>query len=305
MNDMRKLMEAVEQLFDSVPVGFKNVTVSSDADDVYVDGEPLPVKLIWVYDDAGSWDNQGELTQGVFSSKEYNKVLRSVVDSVRKAVDDAYKETDELTDGEYFYDYFAIGADVSPDINDKLISDLIKELDLSDIPSSRSDNNRYMVFNIERPKKKKWRKINGSVNEVALRRDDEDWDDYSDERTEPDQEMKDAPYYVEWNAQSWEWYGDDDPSTGRGRYKPKGDGGRVVAINVPTFAQAQQIADKLDSDYEDGSFEDKNVYGTQGDDGYVLDYHGSNIRSMAKMDEYTERELKHVHPNFQPKDFGG
>ena len=144
-----------------------------------------------------------------------------------------------------------------------------------------------------------------NLDEVALRRDDEDWDDYSDERTEPDQEMKDAPYYVEWNAQSWEWYGDDDPSTGKGRYKPKGDGGRVVAINVPTFAQAQKIADKLDSDYEDGSFEDKNVYGTQGEDGYVLDYHGSNIRSMAKMDEYTERELKHVHPNFQPKDYSG
>ena len=143
------------------------------------------------------------------------------------------------------------------------------------------------------------------LTEVALRRDDEDWGDYSDERTEPDQEMADAPYYVEWDAQSWEWYGDDDPATGSGRYKPKGGGGRVVAINVPNYQAAQKIANKLDDDYNTGDFEDKNVYNKQGEDYYVLDYHGSNIRSMSKMDEWTERELKHVHANFKPVDYSG
>ena len=141
------------------------------------------------------------------------------------------------------------------------------------------------------------------INEGPLRRDDPAWDDYSDERTEPDQEMKDAPYYVEWNAQSWEWYGDDDPSTGRGRYKPKGDGGRVVAINVPDYETAQKIANKLDDDYKAGDFEDKNVYGKQGDSGYVLDYHGSNIRSMSKMDDYDKETIANAHPRWAPKDF--
>ena len=143
------------------------------------------------------------------------------------------------------------------------------------------------------------------ITEVALRRDDPELADYNSERSEKEQDMKDAPYYVEWNAQSWEWYGDGDPEDGQGRYKPKGDGGRIVAINVPTFAQAQKIADKLDSDYNNDEFEDKNVYGKQGEDYYVLDYHGASIRPMSKMDDFTKSELKHTHANFKPVDYSG
>lgn len=141
------------------------------------------------------------------------------------------------------------------------------------------------------------------ITEVALRRDDPELADYNSERSEKEQDMKDAPYYVEWNAQSWEWYGDGDPEDGQGRYKPKGDGGRIVAINVPTFAQAQKIADKLDTDYDSGNFEDKNVYGKQGKSGYVLDYHGSNIRSMSKMDDFDKETITNMHPNFKPVDY--
>jgi len=143
------------------------------------------------------------------------------------------------------------------------------------------------------------------IMEVAVRRDDPEMDDYNDERGEQEQDAKDAPYYVEWQAQSWEWYGNDDPSSGKGRYKPKGDGGRIVAINVPTFAKAQQIADKLDLEYENGDFEDKNVYGKQGDSGYVLDYHGSNIRSMSKMDDFDKETIANIHPNFKPANYEG
>jgi len=145
--------------------------------------------------------------------------------------------------------------------------------------------------------------------EIALRRDDPDMLDYDADRGKAQgtdaKEMRDAPYYVEWNAQSWEWYGDDDPSTGSGRYKPKGDGGRIVAINVPTYDKAMAIAGKLDNDYDDGSFEDKNVYGKRGEDGYTLDYHGSNIRSMTKMDDFDKDTIKHAHPNFKPADYAG
>jgi hypothetical protein len=141
------------------------------------------------------------------------------------------------------------------------------------------------------------------IMEVAVRRDDPEMDDYNDERVEKEQDTKDAPYYVEWNAQSWEWYGDGAPNEGQGRYKPKGDGGRIVAINVPTFAQAQKIADQLDLDYENGKFEDENVYGKQGKSGYVLDYHGSNIRSMSRMDDFDKETIKNAHPRWRPTDY--
>ena len=149
------------------------------------------------------------------------------------------------------------------------------------------------------------------LSEVALRRDDEDMMDYDIERGEAQdaadkeaREMRDAPYFVRWYAQSYEWYGDGEPEKGEGRYKPKGDGGRIVAINVPTYAQAQKIADKLDSAYENGDFEDQNVYGKHGKNYYILQYQGADISSMSKMDEYDREHLeKYTHPNFAPVDY--
>lgn len=141
------------------------------------------------------------------------------------------------------------------------------------------------------------------ITEVAIRRDDPAMDDYNDDYAAASQDMKDAPYYVAWYAQSWEWYGEDSPSSGNGRYKAKGDGGRIVAINIPTYDKARQIADKLEAEYQDGTFEDKNVYGKHGDDGYILEYHGTGIRSMAKMDAYDRETIAKVHPRWAPKDF--
>lgn len=141
------------------------------------------------------------------------------------------------------------------------------------------------------------------IMEVAVHRDDPEMDDYNADSSAKAQENRDAPYYVEWNAQSWEWYGDDEPSSGKGRYKPKGDGGRIVAINVPTYEQAQQIADKIDSDYKSGDFEDQNVYSNKGTGWYILDYHGANIRSMSKLDEFDKEYIANAHSRFAPKDY--
>ena len=143
------------------------------------------------------------------------------------------------------------------------------------------------------------------IMEVAVARNDPEMADYDDERDEKEQDMKDAPYYVSWAAQSWEWYGDDDPSTGSGRYKPKGDGGRITAINIASYLKAADIAKKLDQDYEDGNFEDKNVYGRRGEDGYTLDYHGASVGSMAKMDEFDKETIANIHSNFKPADYSG
>jgi len=144
--------------------------------------------------------------------------------------------------------------------------------------------------------------------EIAVRRDDPDMLDYDAERGVSQgtdaKEMKDAPYYVSWAAQSWEWYGDGDPADGNGRFKAKGDGGRVVAINVPTHEKAIAIAQKLDADYKSGDFEDKNVY-AKSDDYYRLEYHGSDVSSMSKMDDYDKDTIAHAHPNFKPVDYEG
>jgi len=143
------------------------------------------------------------------------------------------------------------------------------------------------------------------IMEVAVHRDDPAMDDYNIDRGEKEQDMKDAPYYVAWTAQSWEWYGEGAPEDGNGRYKPKGDGGRVVAINIPEYEKAMQIADKLAADYESGEFEDKNVYGRRGDSGYVLDYHGADIGSMAKMDDYDKETIANMHSLHKPIDYAG
>lgn len=143
------------------------------------------------------------------------------------------------------------------------------------------------------------------IMEVAVHRDDPAMDDYNDNNAADAQDMKDAPYYVSWHAQSWEWYGDGDPADGNGRYKPKGDGGRIVAINISKYEKAAEIANKLEASYKSGEFEDKNVYGRRGEDGYTLDYHGADVGSMAKMGSFDKETIANIHSNFKPIDYEG
>ena len=143
------------------------------------------------------------------------------------------------------------------------------------------------------------------IMEVAVRRDDPEMIDYNDDYIKHSQDMKDAPYYVAWYAQSWEWYGEGSPSDGNGRYKPKGDGGRIVAININSYDKATEIANKLDAEYEAGNFEDKNVYGRRGEDGYVLDYQDADVRSMARMDDFDKESIQTMHPRWKPADYSG
>lgn len=142
------------------------------------------------------------------------------------------------------------------------------------------------------------------IMEVAVARNDPEMDDYNSERDEKAQEMRDAPYYVSWQAQSYEWYGEGDPADGNGRYKAKGDGGRIVAINIPTYAEASAVAKKLDRDYENGKFEDENVYSKSGEDYYTLTYHGTDISSMSRMDDFEKETIARVHDSQKPIDFG-
>jgi hypothetical protein len=86
-----------------------------------------------------------------------------------------------------------------------------------------------------------------------------------------------------------------------GRYKPKGDGGRIVAINVPDYATAKKIADDLDAAYKAGTFPDESVYGVWGKSHYIVDYHGAFVQPMSEMDDYDKEMLKFYH---DVKDYG-
>lgn len=130
--------------------------------------------------------------------------------------------------------------------------------------------------------------------EAKVARTDPEMDEYYDKQEAEQHDMREGPYYVGWSGQSLEWYGDDDLK--KGRYKPKGDGGKIVAINVPTHEEARKIAKALDDAYRDDKFPYKAVYGRMGKDGYVVDYHGAFIHSMKKMDNWDEHRVQYDHP---------
>jgi len=129
-------------------------------------------------------------------------------------------------------------------------------------------------------------------------------------RTEVDYEISDAPYIVGWSGQSHEWYGDlENPGGPDGRYKPKGDGGRIVAYNITDYEAAKKIADSLDQAYKDGNFDriqpHSNVYNKMGS-GYMVDYQGAWVKSMNKMSDYDREDLEYAkkkHPSSRPKDY--
>lgn len=106
-------------------------------------------------------------------------------------------------------------------------------------------------------------------------------------------------YYVRWFGQSHEWYGDGSPKDGNGRYKQKGDGGAIVAINVPTEEQAEQLASQLDEAYANKQFPDDSVYSKWGEDMYLVDYYGASVYETNKADEEVLESIKYD----KPKDY--
>jgi hypothetical protein len=85
-----------------------------------------------------------------------------------------------------------------------------------------------------------------------------DYDDDSDNNS--DQIQSDAPYAIIWHGQYAEWYGDSAPESGEGRYKMKGDAGSVLAKNIPTYAQAEELLPRV------ATMSDIGDHGTWGED---------------------------------------
>lgn len=130
--------------------------------------------------------------------------------------------------------------------------------------------------------------------EVAVRKTDPEMDEYYNEKEDEQRRSGDAPYIVGWSGQSLEWYGDEGPESGRGRYKPKGDGGRIVAINIPTYEMAEKIAKDLEAKLANEEM------GEYGKDWYLIQQHDVWLKSMAKMDSYEKNDLKY-YMQYEPK----
>lgn len=128
-------------------------------------------------------------------------------------------------------------------------------------------------------------KILNVLTERNIRKNDPAMDDYYDDKETEEANVKDAPYAVGWSGQYHEWYGDEGPESGKGRYKPKGDGGDFVAINVPTYAMAEKIAQKLQDDLKG---EDMGEWGKSWG---VVDFADVWVIPMSELDEYDRDRL--------------
>lgn len=99
----------------------------------------------------------------------------------------------------------------------------------------------------------------------------------TDDITNPNQGAE-GPYAIVWHGQYHEWYGDDTPESGVGRYKPKGDAGNILAINVPTHEEAQKVLSRVEHLAAD--------QGKWGVDGGVVHSDGAEIVSMKELGDH-------------------
>jgi hypothetical protein len=93
-----------------------------------------------------------------------------------------------------------------------------------------------------------------------------------------------------------EWYGNGEPGSGDGRFKAKGDGGAMVAINVPTFEMAQRIADTVKASAVSGGID----LGSK-EQGAYTDFQGVYITPMNELIGTDELEMALKYD--KPKDF--
>ena len=107
---------------------------------------------------------------------------------------------------------------------------------------------------------------------------------------------EEGPYVVGWNGQYMEWYGNGEPGSGDGRFKAKGDGGAMVAVNVPTFEMAQRIADTVKAAADSGGID----LGSK-EQGAYTDFQGVYITPMNELIGTDELEMALKYD--KPKDF--
>lgn len=112
--------------------------------------------------------------------------------------------------------------------------------------------------------------------------------------------VKYSPYAVIYTGQALEWYGNEEMT--EGRYKNKGQGGKILAINIPTMEMAIRVTLEM----RNRMLEPINLVGTgiggkRGKDWYITDYDGVFPCSMNELSKYfsieSDSEIKdNAHP---------
>jgi len=121
-------------------------------------------------------------------------------------------------------------------------------------------------------------------------------DELDEGMEEENMSEEEGPYVVGWNGQYMEWYGNGEPGSGDGRFKAKGDGGAMVAVNVPTFEMAQRIADTVKASADSGGID----LGSK-EQGAYTDFQGVYITPMKELVGTDELEMALKYD--KPKDF--
>ena len=109
-----------------------------------------------------------------------------------------------------------------------------------------------------------------------------------------------SPYAVIYTGQALEWYGNDEMT--EGRYKNKGQGGKILAINIPTMEMAIRVTEEMRKRIlEPRNLEGTGINGRKGRDWYITEYDGVFTCSMNELSKYfgieNDSEIKdNVHP---------
>lgn len=173
MNEMRKLMEAVKHLDEDITAGFRNVTVSMDAEDVRIGDKPTTVAWIYAYDssDNGMWRQKGFGWDSEMSESDYATLVSEVASDVNWHVEQAVNEIDEwaFNANKPRFNYVTFSSDITPDkeLNEKFINDVISRSSLSKMESIDAktyyNGEPIKLFKIDRPKKTLGQKIKDFV----------------------------------------------------------------------------------------------------------------------------------------------
>ena len=78
-----------------------------------------------------------------------------------------------------------------------------------------------------------------------------------------------APYAVVYGGQASEWYGNDEMT--EGRYKNKGQGGKILAINIPSMEMALNVTTEMEKKlYEPRNLQGTGIHGRKGRDRFIV-----------------------------------
>ena len=147
MNEMRKLMEAVQEGYT---VGFKELHVSDDTDDFNLsNGETVYGPLIYVYSQSGdiiSHDRDFGNSLDDIGDEEYNEIAKYIIGEVDRLFAKAQQGDPHFNEP---YEYIGLGFDISRPREEQLYKDVIRNTPFAHLsPVSHEKEHEFKVFKL-------------------------------------------------------------------------------------------------------------------------------------------------------------